>query len=131
MLLVSIFSSYMLNLKTPSLLDDCIGFRLKLDHRRQVGLYRIGCPHFGVDNAVKWKPKLFDCPQTSKAVFAVGQAQDSLLSVCTSVYHTLTSIKTIASIVSLLSRFGHIHMVKHFHIKHAPLLIFQCVLLLY
>ena len=97
---VTMLATNVFNFKAPSFFDNRIGFRLKLNHRRQVGLYRVRCPHFGVNNAVKWKPKLFDCPQTSKAVFAVGQAQNSLLSVCASVNHTLTPIKTIASIVS-------------------------------
>ena len=41
------------DLDAVPLLDDLVGFRLELHHRREVGVYGVGCPHLCVNNAVE------------------------------------------------------------------------------
>jgi len=44
----------MFDLDAVPLLDDLVGFRLELHHRREVSVYGVGCPHLSVDDAVEW-----------------------------------------------------------------------------
>lgn len=43
----------MFDLDAVPLLNDLVGFRLELHHRREVGVYRVGCPHLCVNDAVE------------------------------------------------------------------------------
>ena len=65
----------MLDLDAPPLLDDFIGVRLKLCHRRQIRWYGVRGPHFGMNYAVERPAELLNGSETRKAVFAVTEAQ--------------------------------------------------------
>ena len=41
------------NLDAVPLFDDLVGFRLERNHRREVGVYGVGCPHLSVNDAVE------------------------------------------------------------------------------
>ena len=41
------------DLDTVPFFDDLVGFCLERHHRREVGVYRVGCPHLCVNNAVE------------------------------------------------------------------------------
>ena len=46
-------SAQVFNLDTPPLLNDLVGFRFELHHRRWVGWYIVCRPNLAVNNAVK------------------------------------------------------------------------------
>ena len=58
----------MLDLDAPPLLDDFIGARLKLHHRRYVCGDGVGSPHLGVDDTVERPAQLLNGSQTGQRV---------------------------------------------------------------